>query len=211
LKSTASFSNSGKQRVIWSRMSPTTPKRRPATKKKQAPIRRKERRVALWSAALAAVLALGTLLGYLALIPRVTATVSDPLDQNDPFSSTITIQNSGYIPLRSVRVNLGINYITFMSRYGTPKTIIGQERTGTEVSYANGPPRDLGMDERFTVSLNDAFSTNNQGLIAAQITIIVQYRWPLIGVRREKRFPLTAKRMKDGSFRWFAEVWPRPN
>jgi hypothetical protein len=152
------------------------------------------------------ILAIATLLGYAILIPRVTAVVSDPPDENDPFSSSITITNTGYIPLHSVTANFSVGTIKFLAPQG-PLTVVGDEAKQV-FSVSKWPPHDLGLDDRFTVSLNDPFIGNRRALISAQIAVIVKYEWPLVHIHAEKRFPIFAKKASNGNFYWYADTLP---
>jgi len=60
-----------------------------------------------------------------------------------------------------------------------------------------------------TVSLNDAFGSNRSSLVEAQVAIIVRYQLPLIHWKREKRFPMFAKRASNGNFYWYADTLPK--
>ena len=158
------------------------------------------------------LLGLCTIMGGAAVVlPRVTAVFSDPPDENDPFSSSITITNIGYIPLDSVTANLSVGAIQFLSPEGQPRTLLGDEARGS-ISVSEWLPHNLGIDDRFTVSLNDPFKSNRKSLVGAQIAIVVDYELPLIHWHREKRFPVFAKRASNGNFYWYADTLPtKPN
>jgi hypothetical protein len=156
-----------------------------------------------------AILAVGTLLGYVVLIPRMTVVVSDPPDPNDPFSSSITVTNTGNLPLYSVSANLSIGTITFLNTQGNPITLKSEE-VKTSYLVKDWPPHDLSLDDRFTVSLNDVLSGNRGSLVSAQIAVVVKYKLPLIHIEMEKRFPVFSKRTSNGNFYWYADT-PKTN
>ena len=163
----------------------------------------KTRRITIFGS----ILAVATLLGFTVLIPRVTAVVSDPPDANDPFSSSITIANTGFLPLDSVTANISWGDITFLGPQGKPVTLSGDE-TKQAFGVAKWSPHDLSLDDRFTVSLNDAFGGNRNALVSAQVAVIVKYALPLIHINREKRFPVFAKRTSNGNFYWYSDTLP---
>ena len=177
-----------------------TPKMAPKTRR-QSPL-------------LALVLGAATLVGgvaaLLTLLPRVSLAVSDPTDPDDPFSSSVTITNTGYIPLHSVVADIAWNKIMFLDEKGNRKTLLGdmsiQHFRSTHWGFHY-----LGLDDRFTISLNDVFAANKQTLIESEIAVVVEYDLPIIHLRREKRFPFFAKRQRKGTFYWYAETMPRAN
>jgi hypothetical protein len=158
----------------------------------------------------AVILGLATLLGGIAaavtLLPRVTLSVSDPPNVDDPFSSSITVTNTGYLPLNSVAPAISWDKIVFQGPNG-PVTLLGN---GSKQAFnvKNWPSRDLGLDEALTVALNDVFIGNRQSLISAQITVTVKYEIPVIHFQREKRFPLVAKRQTNNDFYWYRDTPP---
>ena len=159
-----------------------------------------------------AVLGLATLIGGAAvLLPRVTVTVSDPVDPNNPFSSSVTITNTGYIPLKSVRAGICFDEIQILRDGGPiPMTVLGDCGKQTML-LENWAPHDLSLDDRFTVAINDAFGNpaeHESSLASAQISILVPYQLPLLRIHRQKRFPLVAKRQSNGRFYWYADAPP---
>ena len=68
---------------------------------------------------------------------------------------------------------------------------------------------DLSVDDRFTVSLEDVLTTDKNGIDSADIAIGVSYEIPYIHWRREKVFPLIARKEKDDRFHWYANSMPK--
>jgi len=155
----------------------------------------------------AAVAMIGLIAALLTFLPRVTATVSDPVDPNDPFSSSVTITNTGYLPLDSVTAAWALGEIKFLNPGGRPITDIGDEANEV-VRRDTWASHDLGPDDRFTISLNEAFRGNRTTLVSAEIAIVVVYELPLplIHIRRAKRFPILAKRASNGNFYWYGDT-----
>lgn len=168
-------------------MSNKAPKR-PKPKKKQQKTTKADRRIS----PLAIVLALATLIGGYAavvtLLPRVTASVSDPVDPDNPMSASVTIANVGYLTLDTVEPFFGLRMMTFGAATkgvnsnndpSAPYTRFGNPR------YHPGP--DLGIDEKFTFGLNEIWGIQ-PSLSSADVAIIVQYRIPILHLKQEKDF-----------------------
>src|SRR4051794_18671579 len=49
--------------------------------------------------------------GILSILPSVSATLSDAHNPRDPFTSSITVQNTGLVPIRDVQLNVAIGNI----------------------------------------------------------------------------------------------------
>jgi len=157
--------------------------------------------------ALAILLGLATLIGALAAIvtffPRLTPSVSDPSDPNDPFSSSVTITNSGYMPLNSVDATVCLNELHLREPQKDP-TYGAYGGDSNSPSYArfgskNWKTHYLGLDDRFTFLLNDAFAP---GFGEGSLALIVDYEIPVIHLKREKVFPLLSKKRNNGTFYW---------
>lgn len=127
----------------------------------------------------------GGVAAALTLLPRVTATVSDPQDPNDPFSASVTITNTGYIPLDYVYASVGVGQIVVHG---------AQIDHTTKFSYWPHESRKewtrhtLGLDDKFTVAMNEVWSTRDGGLDYADIAIVIDYELPIIHLQREKIF-----------------------
>jgi hypothetical protein len=153
---------------------------------------------------LAVVLGVATLIGGCAAIvtffPRVTPSVSDPYDPNDPFSSTITITNTGYLPLGSVEAFVGLNELHTRDAAKGP-TYRHEGTRGKYARFAGGTWKAhyLGLDDRFSFLLNDVIAP---GFGVGNMAVIIDYEIPIIHMKREKIFPLLSKRRPNGTFYW---------
>lgn len=181
-------------------MSDRSPKPVHSTKRTQAR-KNKPKRVALLALLWSAVLAGATLL---VLVPRPVANLSQPPDANGPFSSSITVTNSGYVPLDDVTANVSWGAIKFQGPHG-PITLLGDEARQA-FSFKGWTAHDLDMDKSFTVSLNDIFRGDRATLLSAQIAVVIKYKLPLLPVRLEDRFPYIAHRASNGDFYWYADT-----
>jgi hypothetical protein len=143
-------------------------------------------------------LGLATLLGVPAAVvtfaPRVTPTVSDPVTSGDPYSSSITATNTGYIPLDKVTIGIGIGE----SCAGTTNCNIPvypdpnrYEQGIFKVNIQNWGEHHLGLDERFQVPLSNVIQLVPPAkLVYADLVVVVDYEIPLIHWKREKIYPL---------------------
>ena len=154
------------------------------------------------------VLGLATLVGGAAvLVPRVTATVADPVDTSRPFSSFVTITNTGFIPLDKVGVTLGVHNIIVQS--GLMLRGVDGAEFPTRMHFDNIAYHDLGLDDRFAFALNEMWGASERDKLigtdtVADLAIIVEYDIPIIHWRREKIFPLILRRQTNGNFYWYA-------
>jgi hypothetical protein len=180
------------------------PKKR-QQKAAQKPLRQSRMRLLLRAAISGLIALVGVVAAVVTLLPRVTVTVSNPTVASDPFSSSVTIANTGYIPLNSVK--LGFSPIDISrGSFG----IHGESDGSTVLWYRPWGDHDLGLDDKFTVGLNDLLYTSSDSRPFSKVSVIliVDYEIPIIHWRREKRFPMTAKSQRDGSVLWFANEKP---
>jgi hypothetical protein len=144
-----------------------------------------------------------TILAYAILIPRPVPTISEPVNIEDPFSSSVTITNNGFITLD--RASLGIS----------PKEIVAESGQrieapeGASIVQGGWQPQDLGMDKSFTYAMNDIFMLGKNRLDSAEIEIVVSYEIPIIHLRRQERFPWYARKQTNGNFYWYSGQMPK--
>ncbi len=152
----------------------------------------------------------GVLAALLALLPRVTPTLSEPVDPDNPFSSSVTITNTGYIPLNNVMPVMSGGQIVTKGKLPDLNWIPTYE---TRVQKAEWVPRDMAIDDRFTFALNDLWDTKERGgLEYADLAVIIQYEVPVIHLKREKIFPFVTHRQTNGRLYWYSKlVEPKPN
>lgn len=148
----------------------------------------------------------GVLAALLALLPRISVALSDPVDPENPFSSSVTLTNTGYIPLDAVVPFFAVGQI------GTPPG--AHQNLGFCPDYKSprivreqwGFPRDMAIDDRFGFPLNDVWDTFQHGLEFADIAIVVQYKIPLLRLQREKIYPFIAQKQTNGRFYWYPKL-----
>jgi hypothetical protein len=139
-------------------------------------------------------------------------TISDPVNPDDPFSSSVTITNTGYLPLKFVVPKFCVKEID----YGPPvnPVVLRTESGACDMVFKNSQtPLRLGLDGQSTFLLNQLFE-GPKDLDRASIGIIVDYRIPIIHVQMEKNFPFVAERQTlsanqrqmNGKFFWHAQA-----
>jgi hypothetical protein len=158
---------------------------------------------------LGVLLALATLIGGIAAVatffPRITVLASDPVDPNDPFSSTVTVTNTGFLPLNSVGYAVALRYISFLPA----ASLRGNEDYSSLLIPDSGRGRDLGIDDKFSFPFNSVIDGSKDDLNNADFAILVHYELPILHWHRQKLFPLEVTRQSNGSFYWFAKPEPK--
>lgn len=159
---------------------------------------------------LGSLLVVATLLGGIAAVvvfwPRVVATISDPVDPDDPFSASATVTNTGYIPLDSVTPYVGVASIRTKGSPPASEDFETYPPQTTKFRRAQWPTRTLGLDDKFTFALNDVVDTHPGQLESAAIAVVVDYEIPIIHWQREKIFPFAAHRQTNGKFYWYSKT-----
>ena len=141
------------------------------------------------------------------LLPRVTATVSDPVAPEDPFSSSVTITNTGYIFLRSVDASVAVKNVTTLE-HGKQISITGSPDFKSRFRRTQWYPQTLGLDDHFTFAINDLLGAYKEPLISADLAIVVKYYTPIFPIAGEKIFPIYARKQSNGNFYWYARAPP---
>jgi len=173
----------------------------PILPKSKAPKKAKKKRGGI--SPLAVVLGVATLIGGVAAIaaffPRITPTLSDPFDPSDPFSSSVTITNTGYMPLNSVSAFVGLNELHTRDPQKGPRYGVYGPQKYARIFSKDWKPHYLGLDDRFSFVLNEAIGP---GFGEGNLALIVDYEIPVIHLKREKLFPLLSKRRRHGTYYW---------
>lgn len=177
-------------------------RRREKAKKKKPPI-----------SLLALILGIATLTGGVGaaatFLPRVTPSISDPVDPKNAFSSSITLTNTGYLPLHAVGVSIGLRFVCGgpgVQGKPCPDPNTATLRTldyETRLESRLWPRRDMSIDDRFTVTLGEILGPWPHDILAADLAVIVSYTIPIIHWQREKTFPVAAHKQSDGRIYWY--------
>jgi hypothetical protein len=142
---------------------------------------------------------IGVLVSIMAFLPRPSVSVGDPVDPDNPFSSTFTVSNGNWVPLADVSV--GIGGPGFLEFEGNRVVNVRSSGFMAQSAWLH---HDLGTDEKFTITLSDIFATSNSDLQRADIRIVVKYKPWLIPLQRSKVFRYEAHRQTNGKFYWYA-------
>jgi hypothetical protein len=138
--------------------------------------------------------------GLVVLIPRTTVSASDPVDPADAFSSLVTVSNTGYIPLLSVKPYIGMQRISAIDGF----ELKGAPNYTSRINVDAWKSHRLGLDDKFTFALNDLYKVCPGRMAGADLAVIVDYEIPLIHIKLEKIFPIYARKQTDGHFYWYA-------
>jgi hypothetical protein len=153
----------------------------------------------------------GTIVGVLAALlafwPRVTASISDPVNVDDPFSSSVTVTNAGFISLEDVSATVAVRSI--QGNGSVPfLSLLGTSNYKTRMQNCHWAPHNFEMDDKFTFALNDVANPPKQGFGSADIGIVVDYTIPIpiLHIKREKIFPFVTKKQSNSNFYWYSET-----
>lgn len=142
----------------------------------------------------------------LTLLPRLSATMSDPVDPDNPFSSSITILNTGFIPLPNTRLSICVKRFTTV---GAVKQNVTSDYTRWPCfQNAKWGSHYMGLDDKFTVTMSDFIGIDpSTSLNEATFFLKVTYDMPIIeSWERDKLYGFTAYRQTNGRFYWYAET-----
>lgn len=169
---------------------------------KKPPLRQKIGAIVLFVIGIPSILA-----AILALLPRLNVVVSEPVDPNNPFSSSVTVTNTGYVALCSVATALAVKEIDYGNLLHP--VVLKSESESYDLVIQNPALKSvcLGLDDRFTYDLS-AYMGHPPNLVRALVAVTVQYKILYIPLKRTKTFPLMATRRSDGKFYWYAQALP---
>jgi hypothetical protein len=156
----------------------------------------------------AVVLGMATILGGVPAVatfwPRISVTISDPVDLDNAFSALVTVSNTGNIPLDSVSMQMGVGDICTQFAPCTAPDFPDPRRDYiTRFNRKQLLPHGLmKIDEHFTVALDDIAGAEEGKLVYADIAVIVKYKIPFIYFPLEKTYPLYTRRASNGKIYW---------
>ena len=146
-----------------------------------------------------------TVLAYVVLIPRPVATIDEtPPDPANPFSSPITVVNTGFLPLHNVSIGIAVQQIACDGTVPCG-TLTGQPNYQTVLMPTMWVPRDMNMDDRFTIAFDQVLAAPPNHLGKADIAVVIEYELPVIHFGMTKRFPYYARKQASG-FAWYSDA-----
>ena len=158
---------------------------------------------------------LGLITGYVALIPRISVSQSQPLDVNDPFSTPFIVSNDGPLPLMNVKFSCAIRDL--VDTKGDRATVGDQKGLGPEITAPQLVSDEISPGERSTIPCASPFRFPTP-LASGDVSIVVRFRigYTFLPSKRISRF-VTVK-AADGHLYWypqpvpeFAKMTPPPN
>jgi hypothetical protein len=164
-----------------------------------------KKRMRKLSAMLATTAVIGSFVVLVSLLTGVHVVASDVVKASDPFSSSITISNTGYIPLRSLYIRVCLGAIQWTSDPIPPSAL----KLDWDWDYlrhcihaTEWESDRLGRGDEKTIALK-MFNVTNAAVSWADLAIEVNYELPFIPVKRRQLFPMATKRQSDGKLYWF--------
>jgi hypothetical protein len=149
---------------------------------------------------------LGLITGYMALIPRISVSQSQPLDVNEPFSTPFIVSNDGPLPLMNVRFACAINALR--DSKGDNVTVGNQKGLGPEITVPQLISDEISPGERSTVPCANPFRFPTP-LASGDVAIVVRFRigYTFLPSKRISRF-VTFK-ATDGHLYWYPQPVPK--
>ena len=146
---------------------------------------------------LSALLAVATLLGIVALYPRVSVTPVEDTGGSDPLHFPVTVSNNGQFEIYSATLTCTVDEFVNDSRHATIRNLTTSEDTELPIGTL------AGGGYTTTACLNAVDTGRKQGeKIRAHLVLFVKFRpsfWPRI-VTRE--FYVTGATEADGQIHW---------
>jgi hypothetical protein len=150
----------------------------------------------------AGVLAFCTLLGVLALWPRLNVVPTG--DFSNPASIQFQIANGGFLPLR--RPAYGILACEIIYGPNNPSLKMPETRCNiVDIQKMHAPERGqpwLGMDDNYTLRLEDMFRIEQLPIARANVIVMVSYYPFYLPLRRQKLFGFRTAQGSDGQLYW---------
>ena len=159
-----------------------------------------------WPRIKSALFLLSAVAGIIGIIynlwPRPQVMKGDLIDPSNPFSASFTIINSSVIPLRDVTVAVGVGQIVPATKE-MDRTFVPTFES--EIVRSGWDRHSLGIDEKFTIALEDAFRPSPDARFSgADIAIIVNYKPWFLPLAGKKIFRFVTRRESDGHLYWFS-------
>jgi hypothetical protein len=156
---------------------------------------------------------LGAAASAVAFLPRVAVEVSSDAG-DDPWSSPFIITNTNIVPLEDLGIYMGLCRVVEKGPRG-PFTWKGEEdQCGTSnlsrLYHEIWLHHRLAMDEKYSVTLQDAFPLPKESFGQADISIVVSFDPWIIPVRQQKEFRFVTRKTSDGKYRWFPQTIDNP-
>jgi hypothetical protein len=171
--------------------------------KQQPPQQPPQKPRRLWTAAktlFAATLAFCTLLGIAVLWPRITIEPYGAFDPSSPSPLQFKISNIGFVPLTDIAPRLGICRLAWQGR----PALLGPCDPPRYLVPAGWQHAQMGMDEWYLISLDDAFKTPQPTAFeSGDISIYVEYHPWFLPWTRHKESGFFTKKQNDGKLYWF--------
>jgi len=152
-----------------------------------------------------AFLAFCTILGLIALWPRVVVDPEQQIDPSNPHPISFKITNTGFIPLWNLQPGFGLCEFDASPPHDLPDRCKGP--LGTIFINDHWAVAELARDETIQLRLDDLFSVEPPSIFgAADISIVLSFNPWFLPVTRKAEFRFQTHVEKDGKLSWV----PRP-
>ena len=157
-----------------------------------------------WKLTFGASVVVTILAGGAFFLPRMTVEpTSETVDESVPSPITFVIANTSVIPLWNVQPFLGVCTVDILGGGPGPKQKCSGPLYPRMVGSNKWPKRTLGIDERYTIAIQDAFFIGAP-TSGYDISIIVEYEAWFIPWTRHKEFRYETRILADHKIHWFA-------
>jgi hypothetical protein len=154
--------------------------------------------------------AVAVLLAYLALIPRISISLGDPVDPDNPFSSRFTVKNDGLMPLNDVFIGIHPQLIVKgTAKVGAPPRKEGDGKDVFTFTTPQWQHLHLGMDEVFTIQISTVLGPigglrfpQEGEFTKGDISIIVRYKPWIFPFRQVREFRVELRKESNGKDYW---------
>jgi len=145
---------------------------------------------------------LGVVTGYLALVPKVTVTQTEPLNPVDPFSAQFIVSNDGPLGIEDLSVVCVISNVRYKDMQARVSNNRINGNKGTELFKQR---MDVGERASFTCPFSEVFHTRAPVIdaeIVTQLTFSPKFTWH--HPHREYRF--NTKSDATGLLHWYPQA-----
>lgn len=149
----------------------------------------------------------GIVIGLVVFWPRMSVEASSQIDAAAPTGITMTITNTGWMPLRNLQPILGVGVIAI----GTGPPVKDFDFNGpmqSKIAYTRWFTKTLAIDEKYQIRLDASGPKANDGLFyfspgsgplgKLDFSLIIAYNPWIIPIRGEKEFRFVSRLESNG-------------
>jgi hypothetical protein len=149
-----------------------------------------------WKSLVFLATVLGVVSGWVAMIPKISVSQSQPLDPNDPFSTPFVVSSDGPLPIENVKFFCTIHTLTT-----TGASVIGETGNLFTSPMFNSP--EMSPGERATVPCTAPPMTHP--FTGGDVSIVVRFRVGYTPIRTSGTSRFIMVHANDGHLYWYPE------